>query len=161
MVEFDVEGEYWGLTSVPWAGINYIKHLWSEFALPRGADGIVARIDRDDGKVIETPNRICMYALDVLADHPDTSTDDIYSNWSNQWFGATVGPRIASALKRSAEMSWSCYDLPAIYPFSREVAADYCLKSLFDLDYVNAALKSLSDFSQVAGPTTTCSEADS
>ncbi|MDO8585822.1 MAG: hypothetical protein Q7T82_02170 [Armatimonadota bacterium] len=144
--EFDFTGEYWGLTYTPWAGIDYMKHLWTDFGLPRGVDGMAARIDRDNGMAVRTPNRINMFALDALADYPDLSSDEIYEYWSKHWFGTTAGPKVASALKRSFDITNCSYSLPLIYPFSGMVARNYVPRSIFDLDCVSAILKGSSDF---------------
>ncbi|MDO8585821.1 MAG: hypothetical protein Q7T82_02165 [Armatimonadota bacterium] len=148
LVEFDFVGEYWGYTYTPRAGIEYMRHLWSEFALPRGADGMVARVDREDRadtgivpRTIECPNRIDMFALDALADYPDLAADDIYDYWSSHWFGS-VADRVASSLKRTFDITNACYGRPNIYPFSTVVAGDYCLRSLFDIDCAKAVLSS-------------------
>lgn len=141
MEEFDVVGEYWGLTNTPWCGVGYQKHLWSEFGVPRGMTGVTARVDRDNGKAFESPNRINMYALDVLADYPDMPVDQIYAYWCSHWFGRTAADRVASALKRAFDITNACYDLPLVYSFSDDIAKDYCLQSLFDLDCVSMALK--------------------
>lgn len=146
MEEFDVVGEYWGLTNTPWCGVDYQKHLWSEFGGPRGVTGVVARVDRDEGRAIDSPNRINMYALDVLADYPEMPVDDIYGYWCSHWFGQTAAGRVASALKRAFDVTNACYDLPLVYPFSGDVARDYCLRSLFDLDCASVALKTSSTF---------------
>ncbi|MDO8587720.1 MAG: hypothetical protein Q7T82_11845 [Armatimonadota bacterium] len=154
LVEFDFVGEYWGYTYTPWAGIDYLRHLWTDFSVPRGADGVVARIDREDQggapginpRVIECANRINMCALDILADYPDCSSDDIYRYWSNHWFGGVAGPRVASALKRTFDITNSCYQLPTRYPFSTIAAKDLTLRSLFDLDCAKAILQAASNF---------------
>ncbi|MDO8587863.1 MAG: fibronectin type III domain-containing protein [Armatimonadota bacterium] len=143
--EFDFTGEYWGLTYTPWAGIDYTRHLWSEFALPRGADGMVARIDRDSGNAVQTPNRINMFAMDVLGDYPDCSSADIYSYWCSHWFGS-AGSKVASSLKRTFDITNACYGLPMFYPFSSYVANNYIKMSTFDLDCVNASLKANGNF---------------
>lgn len=144
--EFDFAGEYWGLTTCPWAGIDYTKHLWTEFGLPRGVDGMVARIHRNSGGVDETPSRINMSALDILADYPDIDTDDIYAWWSNHWFGPTVGAKIGSAMKRSFDITNRAYNLPTVYPTSTYVANEDLYRSFFDLDSVGAALKSSANY---------------
>ncbi|MDO8585714.1 MAG: hypothetical protein Q7T82_01615 [Armatimonadota bacterium] len=140
LMEFDFTGEYWGLTYTPWAGIDFTRHLWSEFGLPRGVDGMAARIDRDNGNAVQTPNRINMAALDILADSPDISSDDIYSYWSNHWFGPS-GAKIASSLKRTFDITNACYGLPTVYPFSYWVAINDIKSSTFDLNCVAPSLK--------------------
>lgn len=144
MQEFDVTGEYWGLCETPWAGIEYIKHLWTDFALPRGAQGVCARIDRDHANAYETPNRINMTALDILVDSPDIPTDDIYSYWSNHWFGQTAGPRVASALKKSFDITNASHNLPTAYSFSDYVGRDDTLRALFEIECVKPTLQATS-----------------
>ncbi len=164
LLEFDVTGEYWGYTWTPWSGVDYIKNLWTNFALPRGADGMVARIDREDQssapgihpRAIETPNRINLYALDVLANYPGTSVDSIYDYFCSHWFGAAASDRVKSALKRSFDISNACYNLPKPsanpdYSFSDSVAREECLASLFDIDCVNASLKASANFQPSSG----------
>ncbi|MDO8586782.1 MAG: fibronectin type III domain-containing protein [Armatimonadota bacterium] len=146
LLELDVIGEYWGMGNTPWAGVDYLKHLWTEFSLPRGVDGMVARIDRGSGKAMYGPARVNLYGIDALADCPDIDVDSVYSYWSSHWFGQVAGPRVASSLKYTREITNACYGLPTVYAFSGSVARDYLLRSLFHLDCVSVALKTTNNF---------------
>ena len=169
MVEFDILGEYWGYTQTPWAGIDFLRHLWTDFSLTKNnVNAMVARVDRGNDyskapgiepRAYDGPNRINFYALDAFSDCPEITSDAVYDYWSNHWFGPVAAPKVASAMKRAFGISNACWNIPTPYggsydySFSDFIAVDYCYKSLFDIDCVSKELKLMSNFNPTTGLT--------
>jgi hypothetical protein len=94
MVEFDIGGEYMGHSKSTFVMTAYLKDHWN-YALARGADGAVARIDREGDAMYYTANRLSMYGFKEILANPAADPRAINLAWCQDYFPLSVAQDIA------------------------------------------------------------------
>lgn len=103
IVEFDLCGEYFGQSHVPYVIVNEIKERWS-LAERKGAAGGVGRVDRMDSNALGTLNEVNLYAFDRLLKDSSTPADAIVRDYARSHYGEPAARRVADALTRSYDI---------------------------------------------------------
>ena len=94
MVEFDIGGEYMGHSKSTFVMTAYLKDHWN-YALARGADGAVARIDREGDAMYYTANRLSMYGLKEILANPAANARAVNLAWCQRYFPPSIAQDIA------------------------------------------------------------------
>ncbi|MDP8257031.1 MAG: hypothetical protein P9M14_14880 [Candidatus Alcyoniella australis] len=148
IVEFDLAGEYWGQSKIPFALPDYLQYR-IRHAARMGCSGAAGRISRGSNSALGTPNEINVYAFSKLLADPDYSTDQIWSEWIEQTYGldqgGTQSATLISALRRSFDIGRKMYYVKGFWALEKgSDVPDSCKSpglllgraiSLYDPDY--------------------------
>jgi hypothetical protein len=112
VAEFDLAGEYWGLSILPFALPDYLRMRLRHQAAA-GGDGAFGRVERGSHQAFGTPNEVNLYAFTRLIRDPDDSTDAIWRDWVEQRYGLEPGSEasdlVISALSRTFDIGRKMY----------------------------------------------------
>lgn len=130
MIEFDCGFEYFGTGKSTGCMTSYLKEHWN-YALNRGADGAVARIDRGTGMTYYTSNRINLYALKRVMADPSVNPLQVNREWCQQYFPKEIAQDIADHYDDpyshwegdTRYMMWEAYS-PTNCPITKNEALD-------------------------------------
>ncbi len=109
---------------------SYLKEHWN-YALNRGADGGVARIDRGAGMTYYTSNRLNLYALKRIMADPTVNPLQVNREWCQQYFPVEIAQDIADHYDDpyshwegdTRYMMWEAYS-PTNCPITKNEALD-------------------------------------
>ncbi len=122
IVEFDLCGEYLGRAWVPWCSPEYIAYRW-QHAAKLGVRGAVGRVDVFDlghhldcapygvaspaggSHALDSPNEINLFTFARLLEHPDSSPEVIWKEWTSSRYGDKASPYVTAALRRTFEIA--------------------------------------------------------
>lgn len=146
MVEFDIGGEYMGRGQSTFVMAAYLKDHWN-YALARGADGAVARIDREGGMMYYTANRLSMYGFKEILANPAADARAINLAWCQQYFPPSIAQDIADHYDDpnsqwegdTRYMTWRAYTSYA--PITAEQAMDIAYLAIARIDQHQAVLE--------------------
>jgi hypothetical protein len=103
IVEFDLCGEYFGQSLVPYCVVGEIKDRWT-LAQGKGAAGAVGRVDRTDNSALGSLNEVNLYAFNRLVKDSSTPADVIIRDYAREHYGEAAAQRVADALARSYDI---------------------------------------------------------
>jgi len=112
VAEFDLAGEYWGRSVIPFALPDYLRYRLG-YQFSQGSDGAFGRIERGSAHIFGTPNEVNLYAFSRLVEDPDASTDLIWREWVEYFYGLAPGSQgsdlVISALRRTFDIGRKMY----------------------------------------------------
>ncbi len=112
VAEFDLAGEYWGQSKIPFALPDYLQYrLRHQHAL--GSNGAFGRVERGGNSAFGTPNEVNLYAFSKLLKNVEYPVDLIWKEWVQSFYGlppesAAAGHLIA-ALRRTFDIGRKMY----------------------------------------------------
>lgn len=143
VAEFDLAGEYWGQSKIPFALPDYLQYrLRHQHAL--GGNGAFGRVERGGNSAFGTPNEVNLYAFSKLLKNVDYPVDLIWEEWVQSFYGLEPGSaasaHIIAALRRTFDIGRKMY-----YPKGFWMAkssdipenADLGLSSNFEVKKIN------------------------
>ncbi len=94
LIEFDLGFEYFAQSRATCSMAHYLKDHWN-YALGKGADGAVARIDRGGGMAWYTANRVNLYAFSRILADPEADPRAVVLDWCRGRFPAGAAGDVA------------------------------------------------------------------
>lgn len=140
MIEFDIGAEYFGRSKTTYGLTHYFKEHWN-YALDKGADGAVARIDREEGIAYYSGNRLSIYGFSRILADPDDDPAAINLDWCLSHFPPDIAQDIADHyddpdsqwLGDTRYMAWEAY-FPNECPITNEEALGIAYKAIRRID---------------------------
>ena len=103
VVEMDPGAEYYGQSRVLYCAPEYMKMRLC-YAIEKGVVGAVARIERYNNHILDTPNEVNLYTLKRLWEDPSADTEEIWLTWARAEYGEKGAPYAVSALARTDDI---------------------------------------------------------
>lgn len=112
VAEFDLAGEYWGQSKIPFALPDYLQYrLRYQHAM--GSNGAFGRIERGSNSAFGTPNEVNIYAFSKLIKNVEYPVDKIWSEWVEQFYhldpDSQSSKSIILALRRTFDIGRKMY----------------------------------------------------
>jgi len=112
VAEFDLAGEYWGRSVIPFALPEYLQYRLS-YQYGKGSNGAFGRIERGSYYAFGTPNEINLYAFTKLLKNVNYPVENIWKEWVEKRYGLKPGSEgsslVISALKRTFDIGRKMY----------------------------------------------------
>ena len=137
IVEYDIGGEYFLLTSVANCMPGLLKKHF-DYGLRHGVDGICVRVDRGDCEVLHQPSEVNLWALGMFASGRTDSVDDAWQAWAKARYGEKAAPGVIRALKPTEKVITECLSIgPFTYGDARGFPPPGIEEDVFNCNWQN------------------------
>ena len=102
ILEMGTNAENGGMNLIPYPQADYIK-MRLDYALSKGVEGYVARLEIQNNHVLGTPNEISLHAMHRFTEDINFDTDILWKEWATLKYGVDAAPYMISALRPAFE----------------------------------------------------------